>query len=145
MDIANAIFLGAPLKMFDLGDHLRVPAPLGVFYHHGIVVENTDVIHFIKKQKGSLPIIDQTSWSVFSERFSKKVFEVQHSRPLPPMQVVVRAKALLKLHEAGMLPYKLSKFNCEHLANWCKIGISYSQQVEDNPELSATLEFVEDL
>ena len=47
MDIANAIFLGAPLKMFDLGDHLRVPAPLGVFYLHGIVVENTDVIHFI--------------------------------------------------------------------------------------------------
>jgi hypothetical protein len=113
------------------GDHIRVNRLL--YYHHGIYVSDSEVIHFNTHGHGDGLLGDATvivstlkeflefgrcevriyGWSLFEKTF-------------PPEIVVERARS--RIGESG---YNIVFNNCEHFAHWCKTGIKRSSQIED--------------
>jgi len=121
------------------GDHLEVDTKYSPFIqHHGIDVGDGTVIHFKKKNPGDrkkpsdiLPIIMKTSMEDFHE--GRKVTVVPHSFCLPADKVVERAEKILQCQNEmkEKLKYNPVSFNCEHLANLCKMGEVISHQVDE--------------
>ncbi|MBM7116217.1 lecithin retinol acyltransferase family protein [Archangium primigenium] len=110
--------------VIQLGDHLR--STRGMYYHHGIYVGEGQVVHYAGDRTK-----DTTSASVrlgtlaeFAD--GRPVEVVPYGQSLPPMEVVLRARALL-----GEARYNLVLRNCEHLATLAKVGEPFSNQVRE--------------
>ena len=93
-----------------------------VYQHHGIDCGDGTVIHYRKPSE----IVERTSFATFSR--GNKVSLKQYSQGFCFVADIVVARAENRLGEAK---YSFLFNNCEHFANWCKTGISYSKQVED--------------
>ncbi len=94
----------------------------GVYEHHGIDCGDRSVIHY---RKGT-ETIERTSFAIFAIDAMSKVYVKHYSTCFIPDVVVHRAESRL-----GERNYNLLFNNCEHFANWCKTGVSESQQVRD--------------
>jgi hypothetical protein len=113
------------------GDHLSVNTSYLFIDHHGIDMGDETVVHFSKKEKFTMPIVERTPKRIFAGGDEKNIITISHRSFLPPDTVVAIAERLLTLQKAGLLKqYDLWKFNCEHLANLCKTGDFRSWQVE---------------
>ncbi|HAG82564.1 MAG TPA: NC domain-containing protein [Cyanobacteria bacterium UBA12227] len=106
------------------GDQLYVHRELlnlqGVYEHHGIDCGDGTVIHYRKPSE----TIERTSLTTFAR--GNKIYVKQYPTCFIPDVVIQRAKSRL-----GERNYNLLFNNCEHLATWCKTGVSYSQQIKD--------------
>lgn len=107
------------------GDQLYVMRPFynieGVYEHHGIDCGDGTVIHYRKPSE----IIERTSFDTFAR--GNKVYVKQHPACyIIPDVTIQRAESRL-----GEKNYNLLFNNCEHFANWCKTGVSYSQQIRN--------------
>lgn len=94
----------------------------GLYQHHGIDCGDGTVIHYRKPAE----IIERTSLATFSMGNPVYVAKYSDGFGFVPDVVVERAESRLGEHE-----YNLLFNNCEHFANWCKTGISQSQQVSN--------------
>ena len=92
----------------------------GLYQHHGIDCGDGTVIHYRKPSE----IIERTSLATFSRGNPVYVAKYSDGFGFVPDVVVERAKSRL-----GEREYNLLFNNCEHFVNWCKTGISQSQQV----------------
>jgi len=91
----------------------------GLYKHYGIDCGDGTVIHYRKPSE----TIEQTSLATFSRGNPVYVAEYSDGFGYIPDVVVERAKSRL-----GEQDYNLLFNNCEHLANWCKTGMSHSRQ-----------------
>ena len=118
------------------GDHLqvRIEGWFGIPHHHGIEVENNQVIHYYKREQFHRPVLLKTSKADFSA--GAAVYVVKHSPCHSAPVAAALAEFLLANHEK----YKYSFFdmNCEHMANYCQVGHFKSDQIE-HAELAAEL------
>ncbi len=109
-----------------IGDQIYVYRNLGnfdsLYQHHGIDCGDETVIHYRKPSE----IIEITSFATFSRGNKVYVKDYSHGFCFVPDVVVARAKSRL-----GEDKYSFLFNNCEHFANWCKTGISESQQIRD--------------
>ncbi len=94
----------------------------GVYKHYGIDCGDGTVIHYRKPSE----TIEQTSLATFSRGNPVYVAEYGYGFGYIPDVVVERAQSRL-----GEQEYNLLFNNCEHLANWCKTGMSNSKQVKE--------------
>jgi len=117
------------------GDQIYVMRPLlnleGVYEHHGIDCGDGTVIHYSKAE--SEPTIRRTSWKDFS--WGNPVSVKPYSASFIPDVVMERAESRL-----GERQYNLLSNNCEHFANWCKVGKSESVQISNFGLPSETLD-----
>lgn len=106
------------------GDHIKVRAEIlwGIPWHHGIDFGDGTVIHFTGDQRDEKNAkIIRTTLQEFLN--GKELVIVNHKDCLEPSEVVRRA--IWRLGDRG---YGLIFNNCEHFANWCKIGERESKQ-----------------
>lgn len=103
----------------------------GVYKHYGIDCGDGTVIHYRKPSE----VVEQTSIATFSRGNPVYVAEYGAGFGYIPDVVVERAKSRL-----GERDYNLLSNNCEHLANWCKTGISDSKQIRNYLPAIATLD-----
>jgi len=92
----------------------------GIYEHHGIDCGDGTVIHYRKSSE----TIERTSMGIFSD--GHKIYLRSYTTSFTPDVVIRRAISRL-----GEQQYNLLFSNCEHLATWCKTGISESSQVQD--------------
>ncbi|WP_204102569.1 MULTISPECIES: lecithin retinol acyltransferase family protein [Spirulina sp. CCY15215] len=92
----------------------------GLYQHHGIDCGDGTVIHYRKPSE----TIERTSLATFAR--GNPIYRKNYPTAFIPDTVVRRAESRL-----GEKRYNLLFNNCEHFANWCKTGMSYSQQVRD--------------
>ena len=106
------------------GDQIYVIRPFlkisGVYEHHGIDCGDGSVIHYRKK----IEVIERTPMITFTQ--GNQVFVKTYKTCFIPEVVIRRAESRL-----GEAKYNLLFNNCEHFANWCKTGMSYSGQIQD--------------
>ena len=103
----------------------------GLYQHHGIDCGDGTVIHYRKPSE----TIERTSLATFSRGNPVYLAEYSDGFGFIPHVVVERAESRL-----GERKYNLLFNNCEHLASWCKTGVSESQQVKDFLPLIHTLD-----
>ena len=94
----------------------------GLYRHHGIDCGNGTVIHYRKPSE----TIERTSLATFSR--GNPIYVVEYGIGFGFIADVVVERAESRL---GEQKYNLLFNNCEHLASWCKTGVSESQQVRD--------------
>jgi len=115
------------MTKFDRGDHIRVWRPVPGFWHHGICVGNSELIHYsgevARKTNASICRVGEAE---FLHGSNGEV--VPHDHALPPDEVVRQGES--RLGERG---YNLAFNNCEHFANWCKDGDARCEQVRRVP------------
>ena len=114
------------------GDHIRVKRPH--YYHHGIYVGDSNVIHYCSETGDSidhpeLVYVRETSIDFFSsgeivEVASLNLFELLYSRKRE--ERIKIAKSML-----GEGNYNFLHNNCETLANKCCYKKVLSSQIED--------------
>jgi len=108
------------------GDQIYVYRELlnleGVYEHHGIDCGDGTVIHYRKPSE----TIERTSWEVFKR--GNPVYRKQYSHKFCFLPDIVINRAESRL---GEQKYNLLFNNCEHFANWCKTGISDSEQIRN--------------
>lgn len=94
----------------------------GLYQHHGIDCGDGTVIHYRKPSE----TIEKTSLATFSR--GNPIYMVEYSDGFGyiPDVVVTRAESRL-----GEQKYNLLFNNCEHFANWCKTGVSESEQIKN--------------
>ncbi|HBE19177.1 MAG TPA: NC domain-containing protein [Cyanobacteria bacterium UBA11149] len=92
----------------------------GVYEHHGIDCGDGTVIHYRKPSE----TVERTSFATFSK--GNKVYVRKYPTHFIPDVVIKRAESRL-----GEKKYNLLYNNCEHLATWCKTGVSDSRQIRD--------------
>lgn len=102
-------------QIYTIRDVLRTK---NVYEHYGIDCGDGTVIHY---QKLSEPEIARTSMVTFTA--DRQLYIKYHPICLNPDVVVTRAKSRL-----GERNYDFFFNNCEHFANWCKTGRSFSWQ-----------------
>lgn len=113
---------------YNIGDHIKVLRPMG-YTHHGIYVENHQVIHYVKAKDGdkSKGVIKQQRFIDFSEGMESQVVSYQllleQFMKKPPREIACRARSCL--NEEG---YNLVYNNCECFAVWCVTGFRISFQ-----------------
>ncbi|MDX2244029.1 MAG: lecithin retinol acyltransferase family protein [Leptolyngbyaceae cyanobacterium bins.302] len=101
------------------GDHIRVWR--GGYYHHGIYCGDSSVIHYGGGKGDST--IQRESLEAFA--LEKTIEIASYSKYFSASEVIERAESRL-----GEGKYNLVFNNCEHFANWCKIGQARSGQVD---------------
>ncbi|HHD2587081.1 TPA: lecithin retinol acyltransferase family protein [Clostridium perfringens] len=114
------------------GDHIRVNR--GIYSHHGIYVNDDEVIHFTGTEDDS--ILDWSKNKVIKTGIDyflrggrlevKEYTEDELSDLYPVEHIVIYARACL-----GDRGYNLIFNNCEHFANVCTLGRFRSKQVEN--------------
>ncbi len=108
------------------GDQIYVMRPLfnldGVYEHHGIDCGDGTVIHYSKAD--GEPTIKRTTIAEFSQ--GNPIYVKQRPISFVPDVVIERAKSRL-----GEQNYDLMTNNCEHFANWCKLGRNESEQLQN--------------
>ncbi len=92
----------------------------GVYQHHGIDCGDGTVIHYRKPSA----IIERTPIAILAG--NSPIYVKSYQTSFIPDVVIRRAESRL-----GEQKYNLLFNNCEHFANWCKTGVSFSQQVVD--------------
>lgn len=114
------------------GDHIRVNR--GLYYHHGIYVDNNCVIQFASLIPGretdpdSASICDTTLENFLKggelevRDYNNEELKTKRS----PEEIVEYAKSCY-----GRKGYDIINNNCEHFANECVFGERKSNQVED--------------
>ncbi len=108
--------VGNQYKKLKPGTHLYANR-LG-YEHHGILIENAQVIAYLKEG------VSITSYEEFAA--GDNVYVVHHdNRKYSYEETVQRAHSRL-----GEDEYNLASNNCEHFANWCVTGEEYSTQVQ---------------
>ena len=117
------------LYIFQPGDHICRKD--GIYWHHGIYcgditlkdrIYHNVVIHYTSKNNCGQ--IRGLSYEKFAK--NQDVYYVDHSNDhcFVPETVIHRA-----VNRLGEVDYNLFWNNCEHFANWCKIGKKVSHQV----------------
>ena len=129
------------LDQIKRGDHICFDR---ILYTHHAIVESVDelngevtVIEYSNSAKqfccdNSTPPKNPGLAVVVRRKFkleNESVYVIEHDRCYDPETVVSRAKS--KLGERNFNPVSN---NCEHLALWCKTGISSSEQVTEVAE-----------
>jgi len=104
----------------------------GFYYHHGIFVNDLEVIHYNTHGEGdgllgNAMIISTTlkeflDWGTCEVKVYKKPII---GELFNPEEVIKRARSRI-----GKADFNLLFNNCEHFASWCKIGYHRSKQVE---------------
>lgn len=94
----------------------------GFYKHYGIDCGDGTIIHYRKPSE----TIERTSWATFSRGNPVYVAEYSDGFSYISDAVVERAESRI-----GEKEYNLIANNCEHFANWCKTGMSHSQQVKN--------------
>ena len=111
------------------GDHIRVDR--GMYTHHGIYLNDDEIIHFSSINDDNLLGTDNSVLRVSLEGFLRsgklevKVYSHDDRQDLFPVEEIVNwARACL-----GDDGYNLIFNNCEHFANYCTLGRHHSHQV----------------
>ncbi len=95
---------------------------VGIPYeHHGIDCGDRTVIHYSKVDEAT---ISRTTWDAFAR--GSAVYTKPQSTSFIADVVISRAESRL-----GEQRYDLFFNNCEHFANWCKIGRSECLQLDN--------------
>jgi len=95
---------------------------MGIPYqHHGIDCGDGSVIHY---RKVGTATVSRTSFEAFAQ--GNPVYTLSQSVAFIPDVVLNRAESRL-----GEQRYNLFFNNCEHFANWCKIGKTISPQLDN--------------
>ncbi len=105
-------------------DHLVVPRYQGIFHHHGIDLGDGTVAHYLEGRE-----ILKSPFEDFSRGL--QCTTIQHEKSLDKKTTLNRAQSRI-----GEQNYNLLFNNCEHFANWCKIGHHRSNQLERLVQLS---------
>ena len=100
-------------------DHLQVPRQHGLFQHHGIDLGDGTVAHYLEGKE-----ILRSSIQDFAG--NQHISIIPHTKCSPRGVTLRRAMSRI-----GEQKYNLLFNNCEHFANWCKIGRHQSSQIED--------------
>ena len=129
------------LDQIKRGDHICFD---GILYSHHAIVESVNILN------GEVSVIEYSNSAkqfccdnstppknpglavVVRRRFkleNESVYVIEHDRCYDPETVVSRARSKL-----GERNYNPVSNNCEHLALWCKTGISSSEQVTEVAE-----------
>ena len=112
--------------MYVYGHHYEVYR--GLYWHHGICVDEDRFIHFANKIGDGILNSDNIIHVSDSQNFVRdgnpELIEYCNDDTYPPLKVVARAYS--KEGEDG---YSLWENNCEHFARWCMIAKSDSLQI----------------
>ena len=129
------------LDQIKRGDHICFD---GTLYSHHAIVESVNILN------GEVSVIEYSNSAkqfccdnstppknpglavVVRRKFkleNESVYVIEHDRCYDPETVVSRARSKL-----GERNYNPISNNCEHLALWCKTGISSSEQVTEVAE-----------
>lgn len=92
------------------------------YAHHGIYCGDGTVIHFVGPRRG-VRVVMRTSLEEF--RAGGRIRVRRHRTGLDAEETVRLAES--RLGERG---YHLLRYNCEHLAAWCRTGRARSRQVQ---------------
>ncbi|MGL5940450.1 MAG: lecithin retinol acyltransferase family protein [Waterburya sp.] len=103
----------------------------GLYKHYGIDCGDGTVIHYRKPSE----TIERTSLATFSQ--GNPIYMAEYSDGFGYIADVVVERAKSRL---GEQEYNLLFNNCEHFTNWCKTGISESQQVRNFVPIITTLD-----
>jgi hypothetical protein len=113
------------------GDHIRVNRLL--YFHHGIYVSDSEVIHFNTHGEGDGLLGDATVIATTLKEFLEfgkcevKIYGLNpFEKVFSPETVVERARSSI-----GKSGFNLAFNNCEHFATWCKTGVKRSRQIEE--------------
>jgi hypothetical protein len=112
------------------GDQIRVK--VGSFYHHGIFIDDDNVVQFGRTtflvDDPKLITVEKVSINEFlnSGFLEVRVFTKAELKKKNSVDEVVNL-ALSKLGEDG---YDILKNNCEHFCNWCLFNEKVSDQIE---------------
>jgi multisubunit Na+/H+ antiporter MnhB subunit len=107
---------------YQIGDHLR--STRGLYSHHGIFVGEGQVVHYAGDVAKNVASASVRLGTLAEFASGQPIEVVSYGKSLPPMEVVMRAHALL-----GEARYNLVLHNCEHLATLAKVGEPFSHQV----------------
>ena len=107
----------------DIERGTHIYACRGFIKHHGIYINQKDVVHFDGGPGAKNPMIWSTSLKYFAD--GNDVLTVNHSDPMyNNREVIERARSQL-----GRRDYTLLDRNCEHFVTWCINGDAISDQV----------------
>jgi len=117
-----------PIQFEDMspGDHIAVERNWIKKYYHHFIVENENVIEYTTKDQ-----VLQIIRSPKKNYQNCQLYRVEWNWPFKSVDtetVISRAKSRI-----GESNYNLFRGNCEHFASWCKVGVSQSAQVTQNP------------
>ena len=103
-------------QVYVMRDVMGIP-----YQHHGIDCGDGSVIHY---RKVGTATVSRTSFEAFAQ--GNPVYTLSQSVAFIPDVVLNRAESRL-----GEQRYNLFFNNCEHFANWCKIGKTISPQLDN--------------
>jgi|GEM_PF-1978942 len=128
----NQRFFCDPNFIGIFGKQLRVKRMGGVYYHHGIGIENGHVVHFNfpRGNNKNKAIIQCTTLSDFLSGGQLEI--VNQKVAFNPLEIRNRALSCL-----GIDGYNLFENNCEHFSSWCCLQKKESKQV--NNAIKATI------
>lgn len=106
-------------QIYVMRDLVGIP---GRYQHHGIDCGGGTVIHY-RKTDGEAQVA-RTSMAMFTRGNPVTMVLYPRGGTFVPEVVIQRAESRL-----GERKYDLFLNNCEHFANWCKTGVSESQQL----------------
>lgn len=113
------------------GDHIRVNR--GFYLHHGIYLDDENVVQFGTEAGVEISASNARVMIVSLKDFLKggtlevREYSIEEEKKKRKPTDIVNY-ALAHIGEAG---YDLISNNCEHFANRCVFGESYSEQVDD--------------
>ncbi len=100
-------------------DHIQVSRQHGLFKHHGIDLGDGTVAHYLEGKEILRSTIEDFCCG-------QLINVVKHENADPKKITLHRAMSRI-----GEQSYNLLFNNCEHFANWCKIGVHRSVQIEE--------------
>ncbi|MDR2822663.1 MAG: lecithin retinol acyltransferase family protein [Acholeplasmatales bacterium] len=111
------------------GDQIRVSR--GLYYHHGIYVDDANIIQFGSLSRelnpeDALVLISDLKTFLRNGVLEVRVFTEEELKTKKNSDEVVKY-ALSKLGEKG---YNIITNNCEHFCNECIFGVKQSEQVD---------------
>lgn len=122
------------------GDLIRVKRIAG-YFHYGIVIENSNVIHFSGYQKDDILNSDKVDVHISPLNDFIKNDELEVNYPFDSLfsrkEVVKRAKDLMNRYKKEKTKYNLINNNCEHVAREIYYGVHSSKQVNNVATLLA--------
>uniref|UniRef100_A0A6C0IXI2 LRAT domain-containing protein n=1 Tax=viral metagenome TaxID=1070528 RepID=A0A6C0IXI2_9ZZZZ len=140
----SSVFINLPKSInltLNKGDHISIKRNiknLTSYRHHGIYIGNDEVIHYSDENMNPITAeIKKTSINKFIGKSDIKTLRILYyekynlntiysNKSFEPYTVVARAYSRL-----GEKSYNILNNNCEHFANYCKVGISKSIQSDN--------------
>ena len=137
--------VGVPMEQVNEVSQLRKGDH--IFFEDWVVYEHHAIVEYIDEEKGTIHVIEYINTAeeflkdncckpknkgkaeVRKSKYtlgSEKLFLIKHKKCFDADTVVLNA-----LSKLGERKYNLITNNCEHLALWCKTGISSSEQVNN--------------